>query len=71
MFVRLVALTLVLLGAAACTPEAAGAPPPATSSPSIAAAPANGSVPAGRWRAVLVAGDNNSPAFDNGRCVTS
>ena len=66
MFVRLVALTLILLGAAACTPDAAGAPPPATSSTSIAAAPANGSVPAGRWRAVLIAGDNNSPAFDNG-----
>ena len=25
-----------------------------------------GSVPADRWRAVLIAGDNNSPAFDNG-----
>jgi hypothetical protein len=66
MFVRLVALTLILLGAAACTPDAAGAPPLATSSPLIAAAPANGAVPAGRWRAVLIAGDNNSPAFDNG-----
>jgi hypothetical protein len=66
MFVRLAALILILLGATACTLDAAGAPPPATSSPSIAAAPGNGPVPAGRWRAVLIAGDNNSPAFDNG-----
>src|SRR5688500_20284710 len=26
----------------------------------------DGVVPAGRWRVVLIAGDNNSPAFDNG-----
>ena len=50
----------------ACTPEAAGTPPPTTRSTAIAAAPADGTVPAGRWRAVLIAGDNNSPAFDNG-----
>jgi hypothetical protein len=28
--------------------------------------PAVSSVPADRWRAILVAGENNSPAFDNG-----
>jgi hypothetical protein len=41
------------------------APPPATS---IASAPASydASVPANRWRAVLVAGDSSSPAFNNG-----
>ena len=66
MFVRLAALTLTLLSTAACTADAEGTPPPTTSSTSIAAAPANGTVPAGRWRAVLIAGDNNSPAFDNG-----
>jgi hypothetical protein len=54
-------------------------PPPQTSSPqpqSTAAAPLPPSatppattmtnVPANRWSAVLIAGDNNSPAFDNG-----
>ena len=38
-------------------------PSPATSASAPAAAE---SVPAGEWRAVLIAGDNNSPAFDNG-----
>lgn len=66
MFARLAALAVVFLSAAACTPEAAGTPPPTTRSTAIAAAPSNGTVPAGRWRAVLIAGDNNSPAFDNG-----
>jgi hypothetical protein len=31
----------------------------------VASAPAFG-IPADRWRAVLIAGDNSSPAFDNG-----
>ncbi len=66
MFARLAALAAAFLSAAACTPEAAGTPPPTTRSTAIAAAPSNGAVPAGRWRAVLIAGDNNSPAFDNG-----
>lgn len=66
MFARLAALAVAFLSAAACTPEAAGTPPPTTRSTAIAAAPSNGAVPAGRWRAVLIAGDNNSPAFDNG-----
>lgn len=66
MFGRLAALAVAFLSAAACTPEAAGTPPPTTRSTAIAAAPSNGTVPAGRWRAVLIAGDNNSPAFDNG-----
>ncbi|MSP74894.1 MAG: hypothetical protein EXR12_02030 [Rhodospirillaceae bacterium] len=66
MFARVAVLAAVFLSAAACTPEAAGTPPPTTRSTAIAAAPSNGAVPAGRWRAVLIAGDNNSPAFDNG-----
>jgi hypothetical protein len=66
MFARLAALAVALLSVAACTPEAVGTPPPTTRSTAIAAAPSNGTVPAGRWRAVLIAGDNNSPAFDNG-----
>ncbi len=66
MFARLAVVAVAFLSAAACTPEAAGTPPPTTRSTAIAAAPSNGTVPAGRWRAVLIAGDNNSPAFDNG-----
>lgn len=66
MSARLAILVLAALFAAACTPEAAGTPPPTTRSTTIAAAPSIGTVPAGRWRAVLIAGDNNSPAFDNG-----
>ena len=66
MFARLAIVALAFLSAAACTPETAGTPPPTTRNTAIAAAPSNGAVPAGRWRAVLIAGDNNSPAFDNG-----
>ncbi|MBI3196202.1 MAG: hypothetical protein HYZ40_01590 [Rhodospirillales bacterium] len=66
MFVRLSALALAFLSATACTPEAADSPPPSTRATAIAAAPGNNAVPAVGWRAVLVAGDNNSPAFDNG-----
>jgi hypothetical protein len=65
MFVRLAALAMALL-AAACTPEATSTPPPSGRSTAIAAALNPGAVPAGRWRAVLIAGDNDSPAFDNG-----
>jgi hypothetical protein len=66
MFLRLVAFALALLSTAACTPDTAGAPPPASRGTEVAAAPVGGVVPAARWRAVLIAGDNNSPAFDNG-----
>ena len=66
MCMRLIALAVALLSAAACTPETTGGPPPTGRETAVAAAPANGIVPAGRWRAVLIAGDNNSPAFDNG-----
>ena len=65
MFARLPIIALAFR-AAACTSEAAGTPPPTARSTAMAAAPSNGTVPAGRWRAVLIAGDNNSPAFDNG-----
>ena len=63
---RLEALLLSVLLIAACTPETAGAPP-ATSRPSdVPTAAANVAVPASRWHVVLIAGDNDSPAFDNG-----
>jgi Peptidase C13 family len=48
-----------LLAACAATDDP---PPPAATE---AAAPTI-SIPAARWRAVLIAGDNSSPAFDNG-----
>jgi hypothetical protein len=66
MFVRLAALALAFLSVIACTPDATSTAPPSGRSTAIAAAPSLGAVPAGRWRAVLIAGDNNSPAFDNG-----
>jgi Peptidase C13 family len=40
--------------------------PPRSASLAPAMRAAAGSVPARRWHAVLVAGDNSSPAFDNG-----
>jgi len=66
MSVRLKALLLVFLFAAACTPEQAAAPPPSARTSQQMAILADGVVPADRWRVVLIAGDNNSPAFDNG-----
>jgi len=64
MRVRLAALVLMLLVAVACTPDT----PPSANTPGgpISANMPGSAVPAGRWRAVLVAGDDGSPAFDNG-----
>jgi len=64
MSLRLAVLSLLLV--AACTPDAAQTSPPSARNTSLAAGPIMGTVPAGQWRAVLIAGDNNSPAFDNG-----
>src|SRR6478735_1412084 len=63
MLVRVVSLVALLATLVACTPDSDAAPP-AGRNPSMAAAPAD--VPAARWHAVLIAGDNNSPSFDNG-----
>lgn len=62
MFVRLATSVFLALLAVGCTAKD-DSPPPATQVSS--AAPVIG-IPADRWRAVLVAGDNSSPAFDNG-----
>src|SRR5258708_18391038 len=62
MSLRVKALALALL-LAACTPDSTGVPPAQARAPD---APVSSTVPADRWRAVLIAGDNNSPAFDNG-----
>ena len=63
MLVRVVSLVALLASLVACTPDSDAAPP-AGRTTTMAAAP--GGVPAGRWHAVLIAGDNNSPSFDNG-----
>ncbi len=60
-------LAAVLFLATSCTTDSAdGAPPPVARAPDEAIVSVAGPVPADRWRAVLIAGDNNSPAFDNG-----
>ena len=66
MSVRLKALLVGVLFAAACTPEQAAAPPPTARTSQQMAMLVDGVVPADRWRVVLIAGDDNSPAFDNG-----
>jgi hypothetical protein len=63
MLVRVVSLIALLASVIACTPGA-DAPPPVARAPAPTAAP--GGIPAARWHAVLIAGDNNSPSFDNG-----
>ena len=60
MVARLVLLALVGLLFACTSPDEPS--PPANV---VASAPSV-DIPASRWRAVLVAGDNSSPAFDNG-----
>ena len=60
------ALLVVSLLIAGCTPEQAAAPPPSARTSQQMALLTDGVVPADRWRVVLIAGDNNSPAFDNG-----
>jgi len=62
---RFKAFLVVSLLVAACTPEQAAAPPTARAAQQMAMLP-DGAVPADRWRVVLIAGDNDSPAFDNG-----
>ena len=66
MFGRLIVLALFIAIATSCTSDVTGVSPPTVSSKAVAVRPAADAVPAGRWRAILIAGDNNSPAFDNG-----
>lgn len=63
MLIRVAALVALLASLIGCTPDSDAAPP---SGRSTAMATAPGNVPAARWHAVLIAGDNNSPSFDNG-----
>jgi hypothetical protein len=64
MFVRVAAAVVLAVLVGACTPD--DAPPVVHAQVATAPPPANGIVPASRWHAVLVAGDNSSPAFANG-----
>jgi Peptidase C13 family len=50
----------------ACTPGADTPPPVLRAAASPPTAPGNGTIPANQWRAVLIAGDSSTPAFDNG-----
>src|SRR5688572_24778174 len=61
MLARAVALTIVAWLVAGCSADDR-APP----SIQVASTATSVSLPADRWRTVLVAGDNSSPAFDNG-----
>jgi len=62
----LVAAAVVLaLLVGGCAPDDS-APPPQAAQLAAVALPANGAIPAARWHALLVAGDNSSPAFANG-----
>src|SRR5258708_39328081 len=62
---RVACLVVTLLVAAACTPSGDDKPQLDVSS-MASAGPVVTSVPADRWHAVLIAGDDNIPAFDNG-----
>ena len=65
MWVRVAAAVVLALLAAGCTPD--DTPPPAAQAQLAAVpVPPNGAVPASGWHALLVAGDNSSPAFANG-----
>jgi hypothetical protein len=64
MSLRVAAAIVLAVLVGACTPD--DPPPLAHAQAATAPPPANGSVPASRWHAVLVAGDNSSPAFANG-----
>jgi len=65
MWVRIAAAVVLALLAGGCTPDAA-APPTTQAQLAVVLPPANGAIPANRWHALLVAGDNSSPAFANG-----
>lgn len=67
----LAAALIVAFWLIGCTPSDGQPPSTRMAGNEASASPANAGgaaveVPAGRWQAVLIAGDNNSPAFDNG-----
>lgn len=62
MSLRAIIASMVALLAVGCAPDRE-APPPVMQ---VSSAAPGISIPADRWRTVLIAGDNTSPAFDNG-----
>ena len=66
MSVRVRALLARSSALPAARPESTGAPPRWLARRDRDRVGRRPAVPADRWRAVLIAGDNNSPAFDNG-----
>ncbi len=66
MSMRLGFVVAAILLASACTPTADAPPPVVSAAASSHIVPSNGIVPANQWRAVLIAGDSSTPAFDNG-----
>jgi hypothetical protein len=69
MSVRVRSLLAAFLLTTACSSQTNGGPVEEARAPgpvSVAPSAGKATVPADRWRAVLVAGDNSSPAFDNG-----
>jgi hypothetical protein len=63
MSMRFAFVVAAILLASACTP---GADSPQPIVQRAAVVPTNGIIPANQWRAVLIAGDSSTPAFDNG-----
>jgi hypothetical protein len=63
--VRVAAAVVLALLVGGCAPDDS-APPPQAAQLAAVALPPNGAIPAARWHALLVAGDNSSPAFANG-----
>ena len=63
--VRVAAAVVLALLVGGCAPDDS-APPPQAAQLAAVALPPNGAIPANRWHALLVAGDNSSPAFANG-----
>lgn len=62
MSLRAIIASIVGLLAVGCAPDREAQPP----AMQLSSAAPGISVPADRWRTVLIAGDNSSPAFDNG-----
>jgi hypothetical protein len=62
--VRVAAAVVLALLVGSCTPGDVA--PPQAQQLAAVPVPPNGAIPAARWHALLVAGDNSSPAFANG-----
>jgi Peptidase C13 family len=64
--VRVVAAVVLALLVGGCAPDDTAPPPTQAAQLAAVSLPPNGAIPAAGWHALLVAGDNSSPAFANG-----